>query len=356
MELYIAGGVGEHGRNCFCVKDKDFSFLVDSGTMAGTPDDPYPRIAPEAIPNLSAVFLTHSHADHSGALPWLYENGFCGAVIASGETLRQLTFPVKNFIVLEQLCPEGANGDFRGLAVSWGRSGHCAGSVWYKFYINGKTILFSGDYTEDSRIYACDIIRDQKADIAVLDCAYGRSENCFEQLCDSLVFRTKKLLQDCSAVLFPVPKYGRGPELLNLFSERLGTANFYADELFIDNLSVQATGGFWFRPARTEVSVRPYTGCTPNGIVFVSSPQLNDKTARETADAVFASGGGAIMTGTADKGSYSDFLIRHKKMEQLRYPVHLSYTQYKQLASKNHFAKTVPYHSAEFSSPRKISF
>ena len=36
MELYFAGGVGEHGRNCFYVRGESVCFLVDCGVMAGT--------------------------------------------------------------------------------------------------------------------------------------------------------------------------------------------------------------------------------------------------------------------------------------------------------------------------------
>ena len=70
MELYIAGGVGEHGRNCFFLQNGGDAILVDCGLMAGS-DDPLPRLTESQIRKLKAVFLTHSHADHTGALPWL---------------------------------------------------------------------------------------------------------------------------------------------------------------------------------------------------------------------------------------------------------------------------------------------
>lgn len=94
MKLYIAGGVGEHGRNCFLVNGESISFLVDCGKMADTPLDPYPRLTKEQITNLDACIPHASHtADHTGAIPWLYENGFNGTVHAcSDETLRQLPF------------------------------------------------------------------------------------------------------------------------------------------------------------------------------------------------------------------------------------------------------------------------
>ena len=119
MELFIAGGVGEHGRNCFYVQGEAIHFLVDCGKMADTPEDPYPCLTREQIGSLDAVFLTHSHADHTGALLWLYENGFQGTVIATAKTLSQLPFVVQDHRTLEEFCPDGT-GQFQNLSIQWG--------------------------------------------------------------------------------------------------------------------------------------------------------------------------------------------------------------------------------------------
>lgn len=354
MEFFVAGGVGEHGRNCFYVQGEKARFLVDCGKMADTPEDPYPRLAAEQICGLNAVFLTHSHADHTGALPWLYENGFCGTVIAAAETLSQLPFAMQKSRALQELCPNGA-GQLQDLSVRWGRSGHCAGSVWYRFTENGKSIFFSGDYTEDTQVYACDPIRNQYADLAVLDCAYGLDETPYDTVCDRLIQKTEELLSTHKLLLFPVPKYGRGLEILKLFSIRLADVSYFADALFLRNLAEQDTGSFWYRAVKINAPVCPYDGQT-QGIVFVSDPQLRGGAAQKIAEQVLSLGGRAVMTGTLERGFYSERLFQQGKMALLRYPVHLNHAQFERLKEQNDFQQTIPYHSKEFSAKREILF
>ena len=62
------------------------------------------------------------------------------------------------------------------------------------------------------------------------------------------------------------------------------------------------------------------------------------------------------MTGTLEKGSYSEALFRQGKMELLRYPVHCNHAQFVHLTKENRFFAAIPYHSEEFSAKPEILF
>ena len=351
MEFFIAGGVGEHGRNCFYVQGETIRFLVDCGKMAGSAQ-PYPNLTPERIRSLQYVFLTHSHADHTGALPWLLEQGFSGTVIASDETFGQLPFSLPDTRPLRSFRPP------EGLKLRWGRSGHCPGSVWYEFGLEGQTLLFSGDYTERSLVYETDPIRRTRAELAVIDCAYGADPRSAEVLRFDFLTRMAALLAAGKPVLLPVPKYGRGSEQLALLCRARPKAAVFGDAQFLYQLAWAQTDRFWLAPnardSLTRAQVQPLTLVPESGVCFLSDPQLKSQEARELADAFLDAGGSLIMTGTPEHGSYSEALLQAGKMELLRYPVHQNETEYRTLLRENHFSRAIPYHTPDFSAKREI--
>ena len=351
MKVYIGGGVGEHGRNCFYVSCDGLSFLVDCGLMADDKKNTYPHLIPEQINNLEAVFLTHSHNDHTGAIPWLYENGFDGEIIATTKTLEQINFPLKNKILLEEICPNQV-GTYKGLKINWGRAGHTAGSVWYKFSTEDKTLVFSGDYSEHSPIYECDLLRGMAADLAVIDVAYGRVDKNFMEACKEIIEKTKDLLDVHKIIAFPVPKYGRGIELFKILSEEIEDINYYGDENMVMAVEDFKKGGFFYKKAKIKKEIYSYKG-EDRGIVFISDPQLKSDAALKTADQILAMGGKIIATGFIEDKTYAKNLLDKGKLEALIYPIHQNYKEYLYLLDKNSFKKSIPYHSDELKTEEK---
>lgn len=355
MELFIAGGCGEHGRNCFYVEQNSAAFLVDCGLLAGAEDD-LPRLNAEQIQKLRAVFLTHSHADHTGALPWLAQQGYQGPVYATLPTLTQLPFSLNHIQTLESLCPckgSGSVPELPGLQVTWGRSGYCAGSVWLRFEWNGKSILFSGDYAEHSPLYPCDPLRSQTADLAVLDAAYGSTDADWNTCVKKLCVETVQCLKQTQLLFFPVPKYGRGPEILLLLKRFAPNLKFYGDAHFLRQLQQIQLGGPWLLPVPPHFAdwVQPDAFLSrEKSVVFLSGPQLAGKAGQRAREMV-AHGAHGIMTGTPDAGSLSAEMLKNGQMLFLRYPVHLDAMQCRELAEKNQFGRVIPYHSPEIDCP-----
>ncbi len=346
MKLYVAGGCGEHGRSCFLVTGGHRDFLVDCGVAAGE-EDRYPHLSEDQIRGIEAVFLTHSHADHTGALQWLCERGYAGPVIASRHTLEQLPFHRMAEIALEEICPTGEGG-YRGVAIRWGRSGHCVGSVWYHFSVEGKRLLFSGDYTEDTQVYVTDLIRGQTAQVAVLDGAYGYDDTSYESACHSLVMHVKELLERYSLLAFPVPRYGRGLELLMLLQRAGVEIPFFGDDHFMREAKNCGAYGTWFKEETPELqkTVLEYEASAHRGIVFISDPQLKNAANRRTTEQVLAHGGFVVLTGSVERDSYSARLQETGTAAFWRYPVHLNKMQADHLAGKNDFGSVILYHSA----------
>lgn len=353
MELYIAGGCGEHGRNCFYLETKDTAWLVDCGVMAGTEGDgKIPHLTMQQIQKLQAVFLTHSHADHTGAIPWLLQQGYEGPVIATSPTFLQLPFECHQAMELDKICMSTERGKFGKLGIKWGRSGHCEGSVWLQFFTENKTILFSGDYTEASRIYPCDRLCDQYADLAVIDCAYGQDTQTNEEYINNVVEAVKEQLEHRKRIFLPVPKYGRGLDLLLLLSREIPEIPLFGDEHFIRQAQRTYGGGEWYLPFSGECLQRLQhlrgDMLKSEGIVFLSDPQLRGETG-ECARTLLETGACGVMTGTPEPGSFSKELLNSGKMIFARYPVHLNEASCEKLLAENRIEKAVYYHSAEFS-------
>ena len=85
MKITFIGAAHEVTSSCTLLEAGGRQYLVDRGMEQGVDifeNVPLP-VAPEEI---SAVFVTHAHIDHTGMLPKLYKDGYRGPVYATSAT------------------------------------------------------------------------------------------------------------------------------------------------------------------------------------------------------------------------------------------------------------------------------
>ncbi|MEM3531880.1 MAG: MBL fold metallo-hydrolase, partial [Candidatus Methanomethyliaceae archaeon] len=168
-QLKVLGGGREVGRICLQLDINQHHFLLDCGiSPALRGKSALPQFA-NNIQHLDAVFVSHAHLDHTGAIPNLVRQGFRGRIFMTLPTLALLNLLWQDELSLmerewspeERLWsskemhtalmklaePTTYHEVFKlnNLKVNFHNAGHILGSTMTEFFCNGYRIVFSGD-------------------------------------------------------------------------------------------------------------------------------------------------------------------------------------------------------------------
>src|SRR5436190_1738519 len=72
MQVVFLGGASSVGASCVAIELADQWFVVDAGVRVDHKADPLPDLAQLEGKDVRAIFVTHAHADHIGALPLVH--------------------------------------------------------------------------------------------------------------------------------------------------------------------------------------------------------------------------------------------------------------------------------------------
>lgn len=244
IDVTVLGGVREYGRNCFLVTDQatNTRIMLDCGVRNGNPEV-YPVITEEIAQSIQAVFISHIHNDHIGALPLLAEKGFQGDVWMSEASLQQLQniIPKWQGTSLDALRFRSFDKCTRGKSITisdslsfiWGYSGHMLGSVWYSFYINEQSIFFSGDIALASPLLVTDTPAMLSYDIALIDSGHATQTMPYEKSIHNIL----SIVKDPSeSYQIPITISGKACDLLFLLYQALPDRNFVIDHGLMEHL------------------------------------------------------------------------------------------------------------------------
>jgi len=201
MKLTFYGGAQSVTGANYLLEVGDVKVLVDCGMFQGSRDaedknyDPFPYKPEE----LSAAFVSHSHADHTGRLPKLFKEGFRGILYATQPTLDMTFIALPDNLGLmtdaakrSNRAPFYSKEDLDGViglasGVDYGQeiklgpdfsavlhdAGHILGSSIIEFRAEGKKLYFSGDLGNPPTPLLRHFEYPVDADYIVVETAYG---------------------------------------------------------------------------------------------------------------------------------------------------------------------------------------
>ena len=248
--LLVKGGYGEHGRSCFLLPmEEDRYCMLDCGIMDTDPQ-PYPKVEPEILKRTDYLFLSHCHKDHSGAFEHFCRQGFSGWLVTTAPTMKFSGIDYDKTILLPD--PKGGMTEpvtlKGGLSFFYGRTGHCAGSIWLHLFGAAGNVCYSGDYQRRALAYETDLIQGRQAQLAILDCAHVDAMEDGDGLRARMTERIREILTEGRRVIMPLPKYGRGLEVVLMLRRGLPGARLRADETMKNLIRGTLKWEQWVKP------------------------------------------------------------------------------------------------------------
>lgn len=228
-QIQFLGGTREVGRIAIAVKTQKTQVLLDYGVMLNhTPGFPM-HIPPK---NVDAVILTHSHLDHSGAIPIfyihskkpLYANKLTTelnqVLISDFIHLSSYYLPFE-YLELKSMMKNSKHIDFNteekigDITFKFLNAGHIPGSAQILIEAEGKRILYTGDFnTTDTRLLEGAKMEHGNLDAVIIESTYANEEHTErQQLEKNFIDKVTDVVEKGGTVLVPAFGVGRSQEI-----------------------------------------------------------------------------------------------------------------------------------------------
>lgn len=360
--FWAKGGYGEHGRSCFLMEyGKEGHYcMVDCGIM-DSDSQPYPDVTPVELSKTDYIFLTHCHKDHSGAFMEFVKRGFCGVLIASQMTIDLSHISYEKQIVLpvdEKSVPWKSK--ISEITLTYGRTGHCPGGLWFYLEDQKGTAFFSGDYQEDTLAYACDPVRGCQAQFSVVDCAHGNTFARAKELREQIKSRIAAYLSAGKKIILPLPHYGRGMEILLLVKESFPDCCIAADTVFVRDMEQILQERIWYRGEaydalqnllaqirKNAVDLQTQGQKMESDIFCIADTHLQKKYNADFVSREVKMGAAVLVTGRIKPGELPEQLLDTGDARRVLYPHHQSRGDMQAFISQNAFDVVIPFHNEE---------
>lgn len=231
LKIRILGAGREVGRAGILVEYGGTRILLDYGAAIDT-EPAFPlHVAPKT---LDAVFLSHAHLDHSGALPMLYVSE-SRPLYATPLTLELSEILIRDFLKISKyyvpyevvelesmlssakLVRPGDVVEVGEIEVEVVDAGHIPGSCMFKLRAGGLTVLYTGDYSTTSTclLKGVDPSVAKDVDVLITEATYAKFDHPpREKVEREFVDCVLEVLDGGGVVLVPAFSVGRAQEMM----------------------------------------------------------------------------------------------------------------------------------------------
>jgi KH/beta-lactamase-domain protein len=266
IRLTALGGFREVGRSALLLQTPESRVLLDCGIKPGINEFPYLMIPEADISKLSAVVLSHSHMDHCGLIPYLYENGYDGPLYLTTPTRDLMVLLCMDYIELSQR--EGKTPPYstkgikeavkHAICLDYGEvsditpdirltllnSGHVLGGSLIHLHVGEglHNILYTSDLKFDRTALFEPASNDfQRAETVIIESTYGSSEDIMPKRQESeeqLVDVCKRTVERGGIVLVPSFAVERSQDVMVILSKAGFEYPIYIDGMVWDATAI----------------------------------------------------------------------------------------------------------------------
>ena len=252
MQVGFLGGAREVGRIGVTVKSEKTKVVLDYGVMLDH-EPGFPMHIPPK--ELDAVILTHSHLDHSGAIPIFYINDkkplytnqlnleLTQILIQDFIHLSSYYLPFE-YLELKSMMRNNNHLDFGveepigDMKLKLFNAGHTPGSAQVLLEADGKRILYTGDFNmEDSKLLTGATMDYKDLDAIVIESTYANADHTLRpELEKRFVDAATDIVEKGGTVLVPAFGVGRAQEIATVLS-----ANHFEYPIVLDGMAREAS-------------------------------------------------------------------------------------------------------------------
>lgn len=252
MRIGFLGGAREVGRIGISVKSEKTQVLLDYGVMLDREPGFPMHVPPKEV---DALILTHSHLDHSGALPIFYIEGK-RPLYTNKLNLELTQLLIRDFIHLSgyylpfeylelgAMMRSNKHLEFKAkeevgdMQFQLLNAGHTPGSAHVLVEANGKRLLYTGDFnTDESKLLPGATMDYGNLDAVIIESTYANEDHTERaELEKRFVEACTEVVEKGGIVLVPAFGVGRSQEMATILA-----AHHFEYPITLDGMTREAS-------------------------------------------------------------------------------------------------------------------